>query len=95
MTRQSQDAFLFHQDEDEEAEAVAALLHDGEYDGIDESEIFITEHTKDSLQVDRRSKEEAMRIICNSTSRRSYRRNGTASSGGGFEILIDLTLNED
>lgn len=72
---------MFHQDEDEEAEAVAALL--------------ITEHTKDSLQVDRRSKEEAMRILCNSTSGRSYRRNGTASSGGGFEILIDLTLNEE
>lgn len=84
---ESQDAFLFHQDE--EAEAEAALLDDGECDGIDDGGTVITEHTKDSLQVYRKSKDESMRTMGNSTSRRSNRSNGTGSNSGGLGNFFD------
>ena len=80
---------MFHQDEDEEAEAEAALLDDGECDGIDDGGTVITEHTKDSLQVYRKSKDESMRTMGNSTSRRSNRSNGTGSNSGGLGNFFD------
>jgi major membrane immunogen (membrane-anchored lipoprotein) len=66
----ARDAFLFH--EDEEAEAEAALENE-DYDGNDDGGTVITEHTKDSLQVYRKNKDE---------SRRPPREGGEGRGGG-------------
>ena len=70
------DAFHFH--EDEEAEAEAALEDD--YDANDDGGTVITEHTKDSLQVYRKSKDESRRP------RKSRETNGT---GGGLGTYFE------
>ena len=72
------DAFHFH--EDEEAEAEAALEED--YDTNDDGGTVITEHTKDSLQVYRKSKDESRRP-------RKSRETTTNATGGGLGTFFE------